>query len=766
MKRKNILKFVSLLGIGSFVMLAAASCTSATTPTPNPEPKPDPMPNPPSGGMNGGDTPTPNPNPPSGGMNGGDTNPGNGGGMDNSAQELTAAKKELSDLLATQSSNLATYADYRKIQDDLTKAYNTAQAVLGNDASTTQNLKDAKTALQTAIDTAASSKQTFDQRNAQLVQNYTELKASLNSEEATLAKVEGNELAKIKDNLVKLYEDAKKLADQPLEAMDGTALNSEEVTKANTALKTAINPTLLMQQTENVTMLTNGFVKEIINKAKITGTTNNQAQPGNYSFVGYSLDLNTNPNPNNRADQSTGSGGGASGQSATTTNSSFNLNWNFARRSVWRNVSGKNQPLTEQDSAALTDVSWIYSLTGTDAKYTLTFNWYAAAETGYLYFPYKLVKDSDKDKVALNYKLNDEMAKAVDFKTAVQSPTLPVAASAPAVPPALAAAEEMASASESSTSETMPANTMMNEAPTVDGINVAKVKLTGLKFGENTIDFSVPTTPTGKVAPMIGNMYLTSNPENADMIYNSIFGNSVTQNNAVTVDLLKGYGLAASYVEYIRQFTNLKNQDGMTNSQSVYLVGLINGTANARMDATTIQQTVMSPNVNGDMRTFTIYVNAPAEGDYSIKGSYLLGGNTNRNLKFSTSATNNSSLTINVKKQNDWDTLGVFDTAAGTNIDPNPSTASAAAAATAGNSNQQQTNRTSGAQTAMQTANKTIRLMKGLNKVIIGGINNLNTPFIGNLTFTLNPSANAPASEGSGNGSNTMGTASGTGVGA
>ncbi|AAP56553.1 VlhA.4.10 variable lipoprotein family protein [Mycoplasmoides gallisepticum str. R(low)] len=69
MKRKNILKFVSLLGIGSFVMLAAASCTQATTPTPNP-------------------------NPPSSGMNGGDTNPGNGRGMDNSAQQLAAAKTE------------------------------------------------------------------------------------------------------------------------------------------------------------------------------------------------------------------------------------------------------------------------------------------------------------------------------------------------------------------------------------------------------------------------------------------------------------------------------------------------------------------------------------------------------------------------------------------------------------------------------------------------------------------------------------------------
>ncbi|QEX46131.1 GA module-containing protein [Mycoplasmoides gallisepticum] len=83
MKRKNILKFVSLLGIGSFVMLAAASCTKPVNPTPNPTPTPEPKPN-----------PTPNPNPPSGGMNGGNTNPGNGGGMDNSAQQLSAAKTE------------------------------------------------------------------------------------------------------------------------------------------------------------------------------------------------------------------------------------------------------------------------------------------------------------------------------------------------------------------------------------------------------------------------------------------------------------------------------------------------------------------------------------------------------------------------------------------------------------------------------------------------------------------------------------------------
>ncbi|SYV94629.1 lipoprotein and hemagglutinin (VlhA) family protein [Mycoplasmoides gallisepticum] len=53
------------------------------------------------------------------------------------------------------------------------------------------------------------------------------------------------------------------------------------------------------------------------------------------------------------------------------------------------------------------------------------------------------------------------------------------------------------------------------------------------------------------------------------------------------------------------------------------------------------------------------------------------------------------------------------------------------------------TNGTTG-NTGMQTANKTFSLNKGLNKVIIRGTNNKDTPYIGNLVFTL--STSMPAS--------------------
>ncbi|MES3497617.1 hypothetical protein QMY45_03985, partial [Mycoplasmoides gallisepticum] len=150
MKRKNILKFVSLLGIGSFVMLAAASCTSATTPTPNPEPKPtpnpepkpNPMPNPGGGDMN---------NPPSGGMNGGDTNPGNDGGMDNAAQQLAATRTALTNLLSSKNANVEMYSDYAKIKNDLTAAYTTAETALQNQATTLEQVKNATSTLQAAI---------------------------------------------------------------------------------------------------------------------------------------------------------------------------------------------------------------------------------------------------------------------------------------------------------------------------------------------------------------------------------------------------------------------------------------------------------------------------------------------------------------------------------------------------------------------------------------------------------------------------------------
>ncbi|WP_117273953.1 FIVAR domain-containing protein [Mycoplasmoides gallisepticum] len=733
MKRKNILKFVSLLGIGSFVMLAAASCTTPVNPTPNPTPTPNPEPNPTP-------NPEPKPNPPSGGMNGRDTNPGNGGGTDNAAQQLAAAKTALTTLLNTKSEKVGLYSDYAKIKDQLVKAYTAAKEISDKSDATLQEVNNAKTTLETAINVAATSKQTFDSQHASLVTAYKELKTAISNEETTLAAYTQEQFSGIKMHLTALYNAGKALTNKTLETVEGVVLDTQAVVNANTKLREATKEDVLTQQKQNATMLADSFVKQVINKTDIVSTTNMAPQPGNYSFVGYTVDVP----------------GGTGNQNNTP-------NWNFAKRIVWTNTNNKNRPLANQseNSVPLTDVSWIYSLTGAGAKYTLTFNYYGS-KTGYLYFPYKLVKASDE--VELQYKLNDADPKAIEFKksSATQAPageseTLSSpdqrqpAGSTPSNPERRAAESSADSnprnQENSQSNQSAPETSAMNETPTVSDINVAKVTLTDLKFGKNKIEFSIPTGVSNKVAPMIGNMYLTSsNTEaNRDKIYDDLFGNtSVQQENqtAVTVDLLKGYSLATSFREYIRQFTNLKTSgDMMGTSPTVYLVGLIGG-SQRRTDDSGITNIQNSPNVDNDARTFTIYVNAPREGDYSIRGSYLT--NAQRNLKFSTNsgATNNmmNDLTITVNAQTDWNTLGTFDTANNTNITNGTTT----------NADGQN----------MQNTNRTLHLNKGLNKVVISGTNNNDTPYIGNLTFSLHANTTTPNS----NTAETSGSPSSNGV--
>ncbi|SYV94154.1 Mycoplasma haemagglutinin, partial [Mycoplasmoides gallisepticum] len=141
------------------------------------------------------------------------------------------------------------------------------------------------------------------------------------------------------------------------------------------------------------------------------------------------------------------------------------------------------------------------------------------------------------DKVGLQYKLNQADSVAIQFSEAAAT------ASAPA---------ETDGRQESA--ETTTANEKVNPMPSVNTINVAKVTLSNLKFGSNTIEFSVPMDQDNmnKVAPMIGNIYITSSNDEANkkQIYDSIFGNTSSQTasqTSVSVDLLKGYSLATSW---------------------------------------------------------------------------------------------------------------------------------------------------------------------------------------------------------------------------
>ncbi|MES3519087.1 hypothetical protein ACK3C2_00810 [Mycoplasmoides gallisepticum] len=687
MKRKNILKFVSLLGIGSFVMLAAASCTTPVNPTPNP--KPDPMPNPPSGGMNGGNTPTPNPNPPSGGnMNGGDTNPGNGGGMDNAVQQLAAAKTALTTLLNGQTEKVGLYNDYAKIKDDLVKAYIAAKEISDKSHATLQEVNNAKTRLETAIKDAANSKTSFDEKNPELIKAYDALKQTITSEEMSLNQLMDANFETIKNHISNLYKQGKDIITATLDPTTGDGPQAMVVNQTNEAI---VNATSKIEDWKtNATNLATRFVKQTLNNANLVNETNNQQQPGNYSFVSYSLDVNGAQN-NNRP------------------------NWNFAQRKVWVSTNGRTSPFSNSDannSTALTDVSWIYNLSGANSKYTLKFNYYGPS-TGYLYFPYKLVKSDDAQNVGLQYTLNNKPAQRIEFAPA-QSPSSggTAHASDPQSPRAAATETDVSDSAEGSQAQTDMSSSSMNKTPTVSDINVASVTLSDLNFGANTIEFSVPMGDS-MVAPMIGNMYITSNPLNVNQIYDDIFGNSLSnstdQNKAVTVDLLKGYSLATNWSIYLARFTDLM-EETQTTPNPVYLVGYIGGSQGRQFtQGLQVQNNLRSPLAQNDQRTFTIYVNAPEAGEYYISGKYLTS--QQRGLKLSADNMNNS-VTFTVQGKNNWTTLGSFDTS--------------------------KTNATDGNDATVSGNKMTLTFKKGLNKIVVSSnTSNGETPYIGNLTFTL-----------------------------
>ncbi|QMT98251.1 FIVAR domain-containing protein [Mycoplasma tullyi] len=687
MKRKNIFKFVSLLGIGSFVMLAAASCSQAASPTQNPSSRTE------LGGSAMMDMPS------------GNDNTNINQDMTNAVDtELRSARNQLSTLVDTENENTALYADYAKIQDTLKNAFAVARATVDKSDSTTQSLKDAKSTLESAISNANKEKTDFDEKNVDLVTAYNALKEALKNQKTNLDSVSEPNYAALKTNFVNLYNQAKTIVETTLIPITDSALNVENVMTINQNLTAAISRNVMWKR--NADNLVNSFINQSILKKDITGVSesNSKVHPGNWSFVGYSVDVD-------------------------------NVNFDFAQRTVWAAEDSNTTTLpitnTGENSSPLTNVSWIYNLNNVDAKYTLSFRYFGASPTAYLYFPYKLVKDSDKSNVALQYKLNGEEAKTIDFKKVTQSESTGYGSSIETEGSKKQKPEETGEHSETTDSPTTPSTTIINEAPTVSDIKIAKIALSNLKFNLNTIEFSVPQgmgENMMKVAPMIGNMYITSsdNEANRKLIYDSIFGNTTSKEaskTAVTVDLLKGYSLATSYNMYVRQFTNLTDD-----KTPVYLVGLIGGNqprfgGTNRIRQSTLENNRPSPNIDGIKRTFTIYVNAPQDGNYYISGQYLQGTmNMPRALKFSTQTTNNmmSEVTITDLKQNNWETLGSFDTSKNDTMIQNGTTG-----------------------TEMQRA---INLKQGLNKIIVSGVSSIargDTPFIGNLTFTLmNQTAN------------------------
>ncbi|YAF50092.1 hypothetical protein MG1601_447 [Mycoplasmoides gallisepticum] len=578
-----------------------------------------------------------------------DANPNNG------QTQLQAARMELTDLINAKARTLASLQDYAKIEVNLSSAYSEAETVNNNLNATLEQLNMAKTNLESAINQANTDKTTFDNEHPKLVEAYKALKTTLEQRATNLEGLASTAYNQIRNNLVDLYNKASSLITKTLDPLNGgTLLDSNEITTANKNINNTLST--INEQKTNADALANSFIKKVIqnNEQSFVGMfTNTNVQPSNYSFVAFSADVTP-------------------------------VNYKYARRTVWDGDGPSSRILANTNS--ITDVSWIYSLAGTNTKYQFSFSNYGPS-TGYLYFPYKLVKAADANNIGLQYKLNNGNVQQVEFATS-----------------------------------TSANNTTANPTPAVDEIKVAKIVLSGLRFGQNTIELSVPTGEgnMNKVAPMIGNIYLISNENNADKIYNDIFGNTINQQNnatSVMINMVEGYNLASSYSPAYKLINVSAGGGGQT--QPYYVIGWLG--AHDQND-----RTAMGTNMNvqrvpattstqgGYARYVSFYVNAPQAGSYYISGNY--NSSTARGLAVSTEKT----FTTNVIKITHLQVIDAtnriltFDTKTKRGTDSN-------------NGN-----------ITLDQNKDTITLTKGWNKVYVSGNNN-DSVGIGNLTFTLMP---------------------------
>ncbi|AAP56776.2 VlhA.1.05 variable lipoprotein family protein [Mycoplasmoides gallisepticum str. R(low)] len=635
----------------------------------------------------------------------------------NQITDLQSAKTILRNLITNQSATTESFDDYAKIKNSLSSAYTLANNVSNNSSASVDELKNAIRDLQAAINSAKNEKQDFDNKHPNLVQTYNAIKTSLSYQQDILDRLQDANYSLIKAHVTNLFSQAQVIINNTLVPVnDADAPILENLQSLNNKILSSARQELITTQINKVDNLVNRFEKFALNKQGLSGVdaTRNNPQPWNYGFGGYSVDLGT---------------GELTQPKSNTISTKSVLNYSYYRRMFWQD---NTTLLSNQDG--LTDVSWIYGLFGSDAKYSFTFNYYGPITTGYLYFPYKLVKSGDS--VALQYKLNNSDPISIDFSGPTTNPAQTGAGAAGSGTSNNGSASasgrmtRQASSSEAST-ETPASTSMVNPTPTVSNIDVATVMLTNLRYGSNTIEFSLPANDSTKVAPMIGNMYISGSANNKDKVYNDIFGNqSAQESNSIIVNFATGYNLASDYSTFIVPYTS--NLANISNSQTTkqFLIdfvggstvrGLSNNNSNSWYNNGINPQ--KAPSSTRANRTFIFYVNAPQTGDYSLSAPYYTS--STRNLSFSVNNQTRDNNLINInnllssRQKNPWrrknGALRQFDTS---------------------QANGDGDARQSVSDSTLTFSHSTLRLTKGINKIVVnGGSNGNDAPSFGNVTF-------------------------------
>ncbi|WP_245576671.1 hypothetical protein [[Mycoplasma] imitans] len=653
MKTMKYIRIASLLALGSIMSLGVTSCSLIVLKSIKSIKKPD---NP--------SNKLPDDKPP----NKGD---GNINIDTDQIKDLQSAKTILKSLIANQSATTESFDDYAKIKNALSSAYTLANNVSNNSSASIDSLKNAISNLQAAIHSAKNEKQDFDNKHSNLVQTYNAIKTSLSYQQDILDQLQDANYSLIKAYVTNLFNQAQVIINNTLVPVnDANTPVLENLQSLNNKILSSARQEVIASQINKVDNLVNWFEKFALNKQGLTGvdSTRNNPQPWNYGFGGYSVDIGT---------------GALTQPVSNIINTVSVLNYSYYRRMFWRN---NTTLLPNQDG--LTDVSWIYGLFGNNAKYTFTFNYYGPSTSGYLFFPYKLVKQADSNNIALQYKLNNANPVAINFSGS-------------------------------------SAQTNNNPAPSVNNINVASVMLTNLRYGSNTIEFSLPANDSTKVAPMFGNMYISGSANNIDKVYNDIFGNEPAQeSNSIIVKFATGYNLASDYSTFIVPYTS--NLANISNSQRTerFLIDFVGGsTVRGSSNNSNSWYFVginpqKAPSSTGANRTFIFYVNAPQTGDYALSAPYYTTSMRNLSFSVNNQTGNNNVIDINnlLSSTRRDRTLRQFDTSQTNGTNDN--------------------NKQSLSTPDLMFSHPTLRLTKGINKIVVnGGSTGGDAPLFGNVTF-------------------------------
>ncbi|QMT98303.1 hypothetical protein H3143_02230 [Mycoplasma tullyi] len=305
---------------------------------------------------------------------------------------LEQTKRQLDNLIDSQSTTLQLYEDYKNIRSKLNAAYQAAKIISDNEISNQEQLQVAIVTLRDAINKASNDKTFFDKEHSDLVSAYNKLKRQVQSASLLVRSLNETRYSAIRTNALPIYNQARVIITNTLQAID-----PNDYAMINNINRMSNQISNLVNQMQNADQFAT-FKRFDLNKENFLGNfLNNDSVPTEYSFVAYSSDI-------------------------------YNYSYNFATPKIWVNPydnTNTNSSVIVHNSEQLTNTSWIYSLRpnkNSDTRYEFSFEYYGPSQVAYLYFPYKSI-NRNSNKIIIDWRLNHRENTGNEFRDHIIVPT-------------------------------------------------------------------------------------------------------------------------------------------------------------------------------------------------------------------------------------------------------------------------------------------------------------------------------------------------------